>query len=99
MRIENYNSDIGLEEMETLQIVIKAVPFEKSYAPAFVMMSPEEEYPMSLDELNCLMDGVEIAKNKIDEIINYVLRKKIFTQTEDGNLGLMDEPDDDEESI
>lgn len=99
MRIENYNSDISLEEMETLQIVIKAVPFEKSYAPAFVLMSPEEEYPMSLDELNCLMDGVEIAKNKIDEIINYILRKKVFNQTEDGDHGPVDVPDDDEESI
>ena len=41
-------------------------------------MSPEDSYPMTIDELNALMDGVEIARNKIDEIITYILRKKIF---------------------
>lgn len=96
MRIENYNSNINLEDIESLQIVIKAVPFEGGYVPAFVIMSPEENYEMDITELNALMDGVEIAKNKIDEIINYILRKKIFTQTEDGSVQLNDMPDPDE---
>ena len=69
MRIESYNSEINLEDMETLQIVIKAVPFEEGYIPAFVIMSPEDQYPMTLDELNALMDGIEIARDKVDEII------------------------------
>lgn len=78
MRITSFNSDINLEDIESLQIIIKAVPFEDTYVPAFVIMSPEDKYPMTIDELNALMDGVEIARNKIDEIITYILRKKIF---------------------
>lgn len=78
MRITSFNSDINLEDIESLQIIIKAVPFEDTYVPAFVIMSPEDRYPMTIDELNALMDGVEIARNKIDEIITYILRKKIF---------------------
>lgn len=69
--------------METLQIVIKAVPFEEGYIPAFVIMSPEDQYPMTLDELNALMDGIEIARDKVDEIITYIIRKKL-SRYEDG---------------
>ncbi len=83
MRIESYNSEINLEDMETLQIVIKAVPFEEGYIPAFVIMSPEDQYPMTLDELNALMDGIEIARDKVDEIITYIIRKKL-SRYEDG---------------
>lgn len=80
MRIENFNSDINLEDIESLQIIVKAVPFENTYVPAFVIMSPDEQYSMTIDELNALMDGIEIARNKVDEIISYILRKKIFKE-------------------
>jgi hypothetical protein len=80
MRITSFNSDINLEDIESLQIIIKAVPFEDSYVPAFVIMSPEDKYEMTIDELNSLMDGIEIARNKVDEIITYILRKKIFNE-------------------
>jgi hypothetical protein len=80
MRITSFNSDINLEDIESLQIIIKAVPFEDTYVPAFVIMSPEDRYPMTIEELNALMDGVEIARNKIDEIITYILRRKIFNE-------------------
>jgi len=80
MRITSFNSDINLEDIESLQIIIKAVPFENSYVPAFVIMSPEDKYEMTIDELNSLMDGIEIARNKVDEIITYILRKKIFNE-------------------
>ena len=80
MRITSFNSDINLEDIESLQIIIKAVPFEGSYVPAFVIMSPEDKYEMTIDELNSLMDGIEIARNKVDEIITYILRKKIFNE-------------------
>ena len=80
MRITSYNSDINLEDIESLQIIIKAVPFEDSYVPAFIIMSPEDKYEMTIDELNSLMDGIEIARNKVDEIITYILRKKIFNE-------------------
>jgi len=80
MRITSFNSDINLEDIESLQIIIKAVPFEDRYVPAFVIMSPEDKYEMTIDELNSLMDGIEIARNKVDEIITYILRKKIFNE-------------------
>lgn len=78
MRIVNFDEDIEYEDIPSLQIVIKSIPFEDNYVPSLVIMSPNQEYPMSIDELNALMDGIEIAKNKIDEIITYILRSKIF---------------------
>jgi hypothetical protein len=38
---------------------------------------------MSIEELNALMDGIEIARNKIDEVITYILRKKIINDDGD----------------
>lgn len=89
MKISNFEDNTELEDIKTLQIVIKAVPYERGYLPVFVIMSPDDSYNMSIDEINALMDGVEIAKSKLDEIINFVLRKKIFNENED------DEEDDD----
>lgn len=90
MKISNFEDNTELEDIKTLQIVIKAVPYERGYLPVFVIMSPDDNYNMSIDEINALMDGVEIAKSKLDEIINFVLRKKIFSENEDD-----DEEDDD----
>ena len=43
MRITSYNSDINLEDIESLQIIVKAVPFEETFVPAFVIMSPADK--------------------------------------------------------
>jgi len=83
MKISNFEDNTDLEDIRSLQIIIKAVPYEKSYLPVFVIMSPEENYPMSLEELNSLMDGVEIARSKLDEIINFILKKHLFSENED----------------
>ena len=83
MRIIPYDGDQNLEDIESLSIIIKAVPFEDSYVPAFFIQSPEEDYAMSLDEMNCLMDGVEIARKSVDQIIAFILKHN-------------DEEDDDE---
>jgi len=83
MRIIPYDGDQNLEDIESLSIIIKAVPFENSYVPAFFIQSPEEDYAMSLDEMNCLMDGVEIARKSVDQIIAFILKHN-------------DEEDDDE---
>ena len=91
MKISNFEDNTDLEDVKSLQIIIKAVPYERSYLPVFVIMSPDENYSMSIDEVNSLMDGVEIAKSKLDEIINFILRKKIFNEVEDDD----DEVDDD----
>ncbi len=75
MRIIPYNGEENLEDIESLSVIIKAVPFEDSFVPAFFIQSPEEEYPMSLDELNCLMDGIEIAHKSVDHIIAFLLQQ------------------------
>jgi len=82
MRIIPYNGEENLEDIESLAIVIKAVPFEGSFVPAFFIQSPEDNYPMTLDEVNSLMDGVEIARNSLDHIIAYLIRQDL----DEGNL-------------
>jgi len=74
MKIIPYDGDKNLEDIESLSIIIKAVPWRGSYVPAFFIQSPEDEYPMSLEEMNCLMDGVEIAKKSVDQIIDFILK-------------------------
>jgi hypothetical protein len=90
VRIVDYPDNVDFEEIETLTITIKAIPFEGTYVPAFVVISPEEDYPVGLDEVHCLMDGIEIAQKKLDSIINYLLQNKVFKEE--------DEPDVDGES-
>jgi hypothetical protein len=83
MRISNFDSDIPLHDIQSLSIMIKAIPFENSFVPAFLIISPEDDYEMDIDEINALMDGIEIAKARVDEIIDYILRKKIFRNAEE----------------
>jgi hypothetical protein len=83
MRISNYDSELNLQDIESLSVMIKAVPFENSFVPAFLIISPDDNYQMDIDEINALMDGVEIAKARLDEIIDYLLRKKIFRNAEE----------------
>lgn len=78
MKISSYDNSEDLNEIESLMVIIKSVPFEGNYVPAVVIVSPEDDYAMTIDELACLMDGVEIAKSKIDGIIDYILKAKIF---------------------
>lgn len=78
MKISSFDSDVNYEEIQSLQILIKSIPFEDGFVPSFVMMSPDDDYDITIDELNALMDSIEIARQRIDEIIEYVLRKKIF---------------------
>ena len=75
MRIIPYNGEENLEDIESLAVIIKAVPFEDGFVPAFFIQSPEDNYPMTLDEVNSLMDGVGIARNSLDHIIAFLLRK------------------------
>lgn len=89
MRIVNYETNKDFEEIETLTITIKAIPFEDSYVPAFLITSPDDEYNIKLDEMHCLMDGIEIAERKIDDIINFILTTKVMPSIE------MEDQDDD----
>lgn len=94
MRIINYSSGEDFNDIETLTITIKAVPFEGHFVPAFLITSPEDDYLINLDEMHCLMDGVEIAQKKIDDIINYILKTKVMIDIED----ITDEEGEDDDS-
>lgn len=83
MRIVDYPSDGDFNDIETLSITIKAVPFEGFFVPAFVITSPDDDYTITLDEVNCLMDGLEIAQKKIDDIITFILKSKVFNEEDD----------------
>lgn len=72
--------DSNVSDYETLEICIKSIPFESSFAPVFYISSPSDEYPMTISELACLMDGLEIAKKTIDDIIDFLLK---FSQGDD----------------
>jgi hypothetical protein len=77
VRIVPYDGDENLEDLRTLSILIKAVPFEDGYAPAFTLVAPTDDHFISISEANCLMDGIEIASRKIDELIAMMLQSKI----------------------
>lgn len=99
MRIVNYEDNPNLNEIESLAIMIKAIPFENGFVPAFVIISPDDEYSMSIDEINALMDGVEIAQTRLDEIIDYILRNKVFNRLNNATIdGGQDESEDEEET-
>lgn len=98
MRIVPYtNLEEDLEDIKSLQINIKSIPFEKSYVPSFIIITPSDDYIISIDELNALMDGIEIAKNEIDNLINYLLRFKIKELNYDPFEGIGDEGTDKED--
>lgn len=75
-RIIPFSNDEHIDDYETLEIRIKSVPFEGSFAPVFYISSPSDDYIMNIDELGCLMDGIEIARKNIDDIIDVLLRSK-----------------------
>lgn len=89
MKISNYPGNYSLDDINTLTITIKAVPFENHYVPAFVILSPDDDYTITLDELHCLMDGIEIATKKIDDVIAFILKTKVFND-EDFDGGDLD---------
>lgn len=89
MRIVPYEGNESIEEIEALTIIIKCVPFEKGYAPAFILTSPSDDYDITMDELASLMDGIEIAQSRIDDMIDFMLRQNSFhpSMIEDDDLG------------
>lgn len=95
MRIVDYDGNEDIEDIETLSITIKAVPFENGYVPAFIITSPDDEYEISINEMNALMDGIEIATKKVDDIIEFILREKVYKAVSD----LADDDEEDEEDV
>lgn len=76
MKITPYSGNEDIEDHECLEITIKTFPYDGNHLPIFYITSPDDNYPMTIAELAGLMDGIEIAKRNIDEIINYLLRVK-----------------------
>ncbi len=77
MRIVPYDGNRTIEEIEALTIIIKCVPFENGFAPAFVLTSPSEDYEITIDELASLMDGIEIAGAHVDNMIDFLVRQNM----------------------
>lgn len=75
-RIVPYSNDDNIENYECLEITIRTIPFEDTYAPVFYISSPSDDYVMNIEELSCLMDGIDIARKNIDDIIDFLLRSK-----------------------
>lgn len=75
-RIIPFSDDRYVSDYENLEIIIKAIPYEDGFAPVFYISSPSDDYEMNIDELVCLMDGVEMAKRNIDEIISFLISPK-----------------------
>lgn len=101
MRIVNYNDNLHINDIESLAIMIKAIPFENGFVPAFIIVSPDDEYKMSIDEINALMDGVDIARTRLDEIIDYILRNKVFNRLANSTIdgGEMESEDEEETDL
>jgi hypothetical protein len=98
MKISSYENPEDFNDIESLMVIVKCVPFENSYVPAMVIVSPDDEYVMTIDELSCLMDGIEIAKSKIDGIIDYILKTKVFRSVGEDEEEEGEEEDDTWES-
>jgi hypothetical protein len=94
MRIIPFDGDQELENISSLAIYIKAVPFEKSFVPAFFIQTPSDDYDMEIEELNALMDGVEIAQKSIDNIIAFILKQTYLEKNNYDKNYEIDEEDD-----
>jgi hypothetical protein len=95
MKIVAYDGEEYLPDIEGMMVMIKAVPYEGTYAPALIFMSPNDGYVMDMDELNALMDGIEIASKKIDEIVDYIIRNNLFKRLSDLKDDIGNEDEDD----
>lgn len=100
MRIVPYTGKINIEDLDTLYVIIKAVPFEGGFAPAVVIVSPDNDHLLSIEELGSLMDGFEIAEERVSEIIDFVAHKNTYSSieiVEDSDHTLEDEDFDEDE--
>lgn len=97
MRIVPYDGEEDLEDIPTLSLIIKAVPFENGYAPAFTLVAPDDNHFISINEANCLMDGIEIARDRVDELIALMLQSKIAEHLGTNEIIFYDQDDEEDE--
>lgn len=86
MRIVPYDGDSNIEDIESIALLIKAIPFEDGFVPAYSLVAPSDDYFIKLDEVNCLMDGIEIAQTRLDELIAMMLQSRIGSLGDDAIL-------------
>jgi hypothetical protein len=96
VRIVPYTGKAPVEDLDTLYIIIKAVPFENGFAPAVVIVSPEDDHLLGMEELGALMDGIEIAEERVSEIIDFISHGKMYGEITIDNED--DEEDEEEEA-
>ena len=63
---------LDLQDLETLAIMVRLVPWEGEYIPHFMMMSQEErpeDCNVTVAELAALQEGLYHAANRLDEMI------------------------------
>jgi len=63
---------LDLQELDTLAIMIRLIPWEGEYIPHFMMMSQEErpeDCNVTVMELAALQEGLYHAANRLDEMI------------------------------
>lgn len=99
MRIVPYTGKVNIEDLDTLYIIVKSVPFEGGFAPAVVIVSPDNDHVLSIEELGSLMDGLEIAQERVSEIIDFIAHKKTYSSISiaDDDVPFDDEDFDDED--
>ena len=63
---------LNLQDLETLAIMVRLVPWEGEFIPHFMLMSQEErpeDCNATVMELAALQEGLYHAANRIDEMI------------------------------
>lgn len=102
MRIVPYSNDDSIDNIDSISIIIKAIPFEDSYVPVFFLNVNTEDHEINLDELNALMDGLEIATKHVDSMIDWIIQP-IINPIQENSIPpeildkLLDGNDDEEE--
>jgi hypothetical protein len=96
MRIVPYSGKENVEDLDNLYVIIKAVPFESGFAPAVIIVSPDDNHLLGIEELGALMDGLEIAEERVSEIIDFISHNKMYSSIEIDNEDEDEEDEDDE---
>jgi len=68
---------VDLQELETLAIMVRLIPFEGEYIPHFMMMSQEgrpENCDVTVMELAALQEGLYHAANRLDDMIRSLFK-------------------------
>ena len=77
---------INLQDLETLAVMIRLVPWEGEFIPHFMLMSQEErpqDCGATVLELAALQEGLYHAANRIDEMIRSLFTSLKISQLDE----------------